>query len=126
MGLEGFEPLSGAASPSGVYALLWKGEVVYVGQAKNVYQRITTHYNRLIDNTYVAGFVTPGDIRGMTIRYDSAMVLWTAVEDLKDVEQELIWRLRPKYNRQVLGPIPKVKVNLAALKLKPMRRRVAA
>ena len=44
---EGFVEVPGIRAPSGVYLLLGaEGEVLYAGQAKQIYQRITTHYNK--------------------------------------------------------------------------------
>ena len=43
---EGFVEVPGWRAPSAVYLLLDdEGQVLYAGQAKKVYQRLTAHYN---------------------------------------------------------------------------------
>lgn len=129
--LEGFEALPRACAPSGVYALCADGEVLYVGQAKNVYQRLTTHYNakRRIKVYATVKLLSPGDVRVNPIPYDSVMVKWVPIAELDRIERELILRLRPKFNIQIREPLPKVKVDLAALgitRLEGLRRRKIA
>lgn len=114
---EGFEPVSHATAPCGVYALVAKGEVVYVGQARNVYQRLTSHLNNRLRKRQRPSdrFISPGDIRSRKIEYDSVLVKWVPENDLDIVERELILALRPKYNLRVVDPPKRVAVNLAAL-----------
>lgn len=131
---EGFETLPSACAPSGVYALCGAGEVLYVGQAKNVYQRLTVHWNARrapARNKLYASltFLTPADPRVNVIPYDRVLVKWVPVDDLNRIERELILRLRPKYNIQLREPLPKVNVDLVSLGLRrpgDIRRRKVA
>ena len=72
----------------GVYFLISKGEVVYVGQSVNVYSRITSHKSR---DEYK--------------RYDEALFLPVPKSDLNDLEVALIHALKPRYNRQSMTKV---------------------
>lgn len=127
---EGFETLPSVCAPSGVYALCGAGEVLYIGQAKNVYQRLVTHWNaRRRTSLGCLAFATLGDARVNAIPYDCVIVKWVPVKDLNRIERELILRLRPRYNIQIREPLPKVNIDLASLGLRRpgdiRRRRVA-
>lgn len=120
---EGFDPLPSVAAPSAVYALVDRGVVVYIGQARNVYQRVTTHMRA--PGRQRAGrstrFLSPGDIKGRGMPFDSVLVRWTAVADLDEVERTLILRFRPRYNERVVAPVRRVRIDLLSLGL--MERR---
>lgn len=119
---EGFDPFPSVAAPSAVYALVNHGVVVYIGQARNVYQRITTHMRAEgRPRTASDRFLSPGDIKGRGIPFDSVLVRWTAVADLDEVERTLILRFRPKYNERVVAPVRRVRIDLLSLGL--MERR---
>mgnify|MGYP003124676236 CR=1 FL=1 len=72
----------------GVYFLISKGEVVYVGQSVNVYSRITSHKSR---DEYK--------------RYDEALFLPVPKSDLNDLEVALIHALKPRYNRKSMTKV---------------------
>jgi hypothetical protein len=63
----------------GCYVLLWRGEVAYVGQTENPMQRIGNH--------------------SRSYRFDRVWFVPCRVEDLLDLEDHLIYHLRPKQNR---------------------------
>ena len=119
---EGFDYLPGITAPSAVYALVDRGVVIYVGQAKNVYQRLTTHMNAKRRGGK-KGKTTwgPRDINGKPFSFDAVLVKWTPMAELDRVERELILRLRPKYNERVIAPIPRVRVDLLGLGLMARR-----
>src|ERR1700722_2637246 len=97
---EGFEQLNWAASPVGVYCLLRKGKVVYVGQSESVYRRLAEHHFARIRKKR-KGFmetISPNDIRARKIEFDQAMVKWCSVMQLDSIEQELIRQFRPEHN----------------------------
>ena len=144
----GFVALPGAAQPSCVYALLAQGEVIYVGQTKNIYQRMYSHYNakmrgyRKRNAPPYLNNIGLDDIRARAIPYDAVMVRFCAKYDLNRLEIEFIERYRPKYNianRRI--DEAKFNVNIAELAKKvgvpwnlpstpswpgPRRRRIAA
>jgi excinuclease UvrABC nuclease subunit len=100
---EGFVELPGVAAPMGVYLLLAQGEVVYVGQSKNVFQRLTSHYNarrrgyrKKLYATY--DNLSPNDLRGMSIPYDHMLVRFCKKAELDKLELSLIDRFKPKFN----------------------------
>ncbi len=75
---EGFIELPSAAFRPAVYALVDKGEIVYVGQSVSPSARIRTH---LADKAFTQVFILP-----------------TAAAELSRVEGELIRALRPVLN----------------------------
>jgi excinuclease UvrABC nuclease subunit len=84
---------------SGVYVLLSRGEVVYVGQSVKLYARLATH------------IVRRGKDRGKrsrvpSIRFDQIWVRHCEVEELDEVEADLIERYRPEYNVRGVPKVP--------------------
>ncbi len=63
----------------GCYVLLWRGEVAYVGQTENPMQRIGNH--------------------SRSYRFDRVWFVRCRSEDLLDLEDHLIYHLRPKQNK---------------------------
>ena len=65
---------------SGVYFLIYKDEIVYIGQSKNIYKRIFDH----------------------KIKFDSiAIIKCKGVFALKELEREYLIKFKPKYNKNV-------------------------
>lgn len=138
---EGFEHIMGAQI-SGVYLLLVREEIVYIGQSINIPQRIASHLRarpaqpRNRANYVTKYWLTPNDIRGLPIWFDSVEVKWCEATELDKIERELILRLRPKYNRRIwqpaFAPPPDIdfdlgEVGLAHLKsAETFRRRLVA
>ena len=118
---EGFVALQGVVAPSGVYLLLVRGEVVYVGQSENVYQRFTSHYNAKVRGyrkkrpRFLNSQLSPYDIRIMPIPFDSVLVRWLPKAELDKAEAALIARFKPKYNVIEPSRLPDVKVDLKSL-----------
>ena len=96
---------------SGVYVLLWAGEVVYVGQAKRLYRRIYTH--RSLWERKRSGKATPSNL-GKVMQFSAVTVYPCAESDLDRLEGEMIAKYRPKYNQ---ARVPSAKLSLASLGL---------
>lgn len=91
---------------SGVYALVFYGEIVYVGQAKRLLHRIYQHKNAW--ERARQGMIPPKS-RARAIRFNGVMILPVKEVDLDRVEKEMIARYRPRHNRQ---NVPKGKSGL--------------
>lgn len=78
----------------GVYALLVKGEIVYVGSTTVLGFRVSGHE--------LATRLTRSGVRKVT-------KLICPCDNHKDVEKELIGKLNPKYNTQYRTDLPKRK-----------------
>lgn len=90
MALEGFIDVT-AVLHCGVYLLLCKGRVVYVGKSKVPLTRIYSHRN-LARGRQVPWLRTQG------IVYDTVHVMPVHPDRLDEVEQALIMELAPRYN----------------------------
>lgn len=97
MELEGFDEISGILR-AGVYALVWRGEVVYVGKSKSMYSRIYTHRN--LWNQARRGKAAPNwlptSVKG--ILFDEVHIRPCSLEAIDGLEKEMINRYKPKYN----------------------------
>jgi excinuclease UvrABC nuclease subunit len=123
---EGFHELAGVKGP-GVYLLAWKGEVMYVGQAKKVINRICAH-SQAWDRYRKTGII-PADNR-KAVRFDQVFIRPCAESDLDRVERQMIAKFNPRWNKNhKVSPKPEmIQINLvAALGLRkasePVRRR---
>lgn len=103
--VEDFVQFSVIGGTSGVYLLLLKGEVVYVGQSLNVFARIATHWCNLQR-------VRRGKLPYSASFYDMAVFLFDEVrmklclvQDLDREELALIQRFRPKHNTLLNRPV---------------------
>lgn len=102
---EGFHEAP-ALPPSGVYVLLDKGVVEYVGQSSNLYQRLTSHYNAKLRGyrKRTKGVVTslsalsPRDVRVMAIPFDQVLVKFIPEDQLDEIERVYITRYKPRFN----------------------------
>lgn len=86
----------------GVYALLRKGEVVYVGKSKQPLMRLHTH---MLNRKQVMGKVFSGSYSGPMeankgINFDGIWFLPCMLGQLSILEAHLIREHRPKYNVQ--------------------------
>ena len=84
-----------------VYLLFWKGQVVYVGQSVNVYERIVTHRNKM--NRRMAGKRMDGyATRGRKIIwFDKWRIIPCARGELSKRERELILLYNPIGNDKI-------------------------
>lgn len=96
----------GAILRSGVYALLFNREVVYIGKAKELYSRIYTHRRTLLAKRK-RGTVPKGWNRA--IPFSDIRVWPCEIEDMDLLEQQMITKYRPRYNVNLK---PEMKVSL--------------
>ena len=99
--MEGFIEVTPITRP-GVYALLWEGVVVYIGQASRaMMSRIEAHRSlakRVTKNP------APGWLPIKAIRFDQVYVLPCRLEDLDAIERGMIDLYRPRYNIKLKPP----------------------
>lgn len=108
MNLDGFSDVS-AMLRSGVYALCYRGSVVYVGQSKCMLVRVYSHRNARSKKGRLPSFYP---IRGIV--YDEIHVMPVNPDNLDEVEREMINRYKPKYNTQIKNKLPVgVPINLS-------------
>ncbi len=109
-------------APTGVYLLLWRGEVVYVGKSLNLYSRLSTHYTNM--RRRLRG-LTPYDDHREPILFDDVMVMFCPRDMLDKEEAALILRHQPTHNVQhkhpalALGHIPAFQELLARGRRQP-------
>ena len=96
-GLVGFVEVSGVLL-SGVYALVSKGTVIYVGQSKSLYQRIYAHRTRA--RRIEKGQKLPDWISARAFVFDQVFIRPAPLDQLDQLEQEAIERYKPKFNVQ--------------------------
>lgn len=104
---EGFATVSGVC---GVYMLLCRGEVVYVGQSVNVFARIATHHNTLQRHRKGLRPANEGPGNWVTmnvITFDTIKIKTCAKADLDKEEIVLIQKYLPKKNTFLNRPPPK-------------------
>lgn len=130
MQLEGFSDASEVLR-AGIYALAYKGVVVYVGKAKTMLTRVYTH--RQMWSAARRG-KAPKWIPTKGILYDQVFLRPCAVADLDTLEHEMVNLYKPKYNTllktqdKISIPID-LQINGVALRLndetagQPMARR---
>jgi hypothetical protein len=95
--LEGFVNVSAMLKP-GVYALIYGGAVVYIGQSRRPLDRIYAH------RSLNARKKSPGWLPIKGIMFDEAHVIPCRVEDLDTVERALIDLYKPKFNIKLKAP----------------------
>lgn len=94
MQMQGFSDVSEVLG-TGVYALVYKGVVVYIGKAKAMLTRVYTH--RSMWSAARRGKAPKWmPIKG--ILYDQVFVQPCAIADLDALEREMIELYKPKYN----------------------------
>ena len=102
--LDGFTCVS-ALLRSGVYALAYKAEIVYVGKSKNLYQRIYTH--RTIWNRFRQGKRMLPYVKVKPMQFDQIFIHPCPAYDLDMIERRMIDRYRPKHNERLM-PVTKI------------------
>lgn len=106
MRVDGFEDVSLMLRP-GVYLLLYRGAVVYVGKSKSMLGRIYAHKNLWAEGRKKAA---PAWLPIKGVLFDQILIRPCALEDLDALEQEMIARYKPRLNTQhvkVQGTLPK-------------------
>lgn len=101
--LVGFVDVS-VVLQSGVYALVKKGVVIYVGKAKRLEARISAH--RSVARTAARGKTIPHwmPIKGFV--FDQIFVRHCHVDDLDRLEHEMINLYKPRYNQSLKNALP--------------------
>jgi hypothetical protein len=99
--LDGFTNISDALR-CGIYALCYRGQVIYVGQSKCMLVRVYSH--RHARNKKAAQLPSWFPIRGIV--YDEVHVLPVHPDRLDEVEREMINRFKPKLNTQLKNKLP--------------------
>ena len=82
---------------SGVYALCVKGEVVYVGKAKNFLNRLYTHRSQW--QAKRRGRTTPSFIPVKGVLFDEVHVWPCALDVIDSLEREKINLYKPRFNK---------------------------
>ena len=98
MNLEGFKPI-GEILRSGVYALVHRGKVVYIGKSKVMLTRIYSHRSLWGRKRSIGEWLA---IKG--ILFDDVHILPCRLEDIDELEREMINIYRPKFNVQLKEP----------------------
>ncbi len=110
LALSGFEDVSALLGP-GVYALIKRGVVIYVGKSKSLYQRIYAHRNMARAAAKGKTIPTWMPIRGFV--FDQVFIRPCRLEDLDSLEREMVELYKPKFNMSL-------KTNLAVRATVPM------
>jgi len=76
---------------SGIYALVWHGRVVYIGQSKKMLQRIYAHKN-------LVGKPKSLFTSARGVRFDDVFICPCPIEKLDELEKEMINLYKPQYN----------------------------
>ncbi len=103
----------GGLLASGIYFLLWRGEVMYVGQTKTMFIRLYAHCSgRKKRRMKLGGRMILGVV------FDGIRMIPLPPSDLDRVEREMIEWYQPKYNdRMRSGPKLSIEDLMAAIKM---------
>lgn len=93
--LAGFSDVSDILR-AGVYALVKRGVVIYVGKSKSLYARIYTH--RTVNARANRGKAIPTWLPVKGFSFDQVFVKPCTLEALDDLEREMIERYKPRFN----------------------------
>lgn len=95
LAIEGFEDCS-TLLRSGIYILVKRGVVIYVGKSKSLYSRIYTHKH--FANRGAKGKAIPSWLPVKGMQFDEVHIRYVHVDDLDRVEAETINKYKPHYN----------------------------
>ena len=98
MVLESFTDVSAILGP-GVYALVKRGVVIYVGKSRSVWQRLYAH--RSTANRAARGKPIPTWLPLKGFVFDEVWVRPCAFADLDRLEEEMINRYKPRFNESL-------------------------
>lgn len=99
MELDGFVNAS-ALLKGGVYVLLFKGKVIYIGKSKCMLTRVYAHKSL---HKRRPGSDVPKWLPVKGIEYDEILVRPCALSDVDRLEQEMIKLYKPRYNVMHVG-----------------------
>ncbi len=94
--LAGFLP-AGEMLKAGVYALMYKGRVVYIGKAKCMLVRVYSH--RSLAGRKVIPRNLPTSAKG--VKFDDCHIRPCSLDVIDELEREMIELYRPQYNTQL-------------------------
>lgn len=94
----------------GVYMLLRKGEVVYVGQSKSVGERLRTHCRQRKGGVRGSGLFANKIKVGFS--FDEIQVRACMLGELDDLERAMIKKYQPKYNVKLKNPQPSLELQM--------------
>ncbi len=96
-GLEGFEGFGHPHPGTGVYVLILKGTVLYVGKSLNIFHRIGQHVTAM--RRHAKGKRPyKGKDELPFIPFDKIMVKWVPIHQIDAEEMKLIQRFLPEHN----------------------------
>lgn len=104
--LDSFLDFSWALRPSGIYFLLLRGDVQYVGKSLNVGVRVAAHRNNY--RRHLRGLPPKMTNPEPIINFDAVRVLLAPKDRLDALEIQWIQRLNPPGNRQLNRQGPSV------------------
>ena len=108
--LDGFADISQILR-AGVYALIKRGVVIYVGKSKSLYARIYTHKH--FANRGAKGQKLPDWLPIKGIQFDEVHIRPCRLEDLDRLERDMIELYKPRYNQSLKSGAPaKAPINL--------------
>ena len=93
--IEGFEDCS-TLLRSGIYILVKRGVVIYVGKSKSLYSRIYTHKH--FANRGAKGKAIPSWLPVKGMQFDEVHIRYVHVDDLDAEEAAAINKYKPHYN----------------------------
>lgn len=93
--LEDFQDVS-TLLRSGIYALVKRGVVIYVGKSKSLYSRIYTHKH--FANRGAKGKAIPSWLPVKGMQFDQVFIRYCHVDDLDRLEAEMVNKYKPHYN----------------------------
>lgn len=99
----------------GIYALINKGEVVYVGQSRNLWTRLGQHFQTRRRGRG-RGSTKLGAKWADTVQFefDEILIKYCFLEERDRIELEVIERYRPRFNIQIRPVMPAgIKLSLA-------------
>ncbi len=92
-----------------VYALLRRGEVVYIGQSKKPLTRVYSHANaRGKLEPWKAGYRQ----RKVGFAFDRIWIRPCMLKELDEVEAAMIRKYQPKYNTKHVPPKPSISLDM--------------
>lgn len=93
--LEGFENAT-TILRSGIYILVKRGVVIYIGKSKNLYSRIYTHKH--FANRAAKGQKIPAWLPVKGMQFDEVHIRYVHVDQLDAEESAAINKYKPHYN----------------------------
>ena len=95
LAIEGFEDVT-TLLRSGIYILVKRGVVIYVGKSKSLYSRIYTHKH--FANRGAKGKAVPSWLPVKGMQFDEVHIRYCHVDQLDALEYETINKYKPHYN----------------------------